>query len=70
MLETGYNVDNINCRFCNVACGQFDELHRMAGGATLMAHCAWESEHVATQSLNEVMEKLARIVVQYNDVLP
>lgn len=23
MLETGYNVDDINYRFCNVACSQF-----------------------------------------------
>lgn len=35
-----------------------------------MAHCARESKRVATESLNEVMGKLSRIFLQYDDVLP
>jgi hypothetical protein len=41
MLETGYNnVDDVNYRFCTVACSHFIELLRIAAGATLIARCA------------------------------
>lgn len=45
MLETGYNMDDVNYRFCNTTCGQFAELHRITSGATLMAHCARATGH-------------------------
>ena len=35
-----------------------------------MAHFARENERVATQKLNEVIENISRITVQYDDVLP
>jgi hypothetical protein len=56
--------------FCNVACSQFDELHRIVGGATLMAHCARERDREAIESLNKVREKLSSICLRYDDVLP
>jgi hypothetical protein len=71
MLETGYNnVDDVNYRFCTVACSHFIELHRIAAGATLIAHCAQEGRRVATLKLDELMSRLKCIFVEYNDVLP
>jgi hypothetical protein len=49
MLETWYNVVSLA------------ELHHIAGGATLMAHCSRESNHLATDSLNKVMDKLSHM---------
>jgi hypothetical protein len=69
-LETGYNVDDVNYRFCAVVCSQFTELHRIAAGATLMAHCAQEGRRDATLKLDELMSRLKSILVEYDDVLP
>jgi hypothetical protein len=46
-----------------VACSHLAELHNIAGGAILM-------EYFATDSLNEVKDKLSHIFVQYDNVLP
>lgn len=37
---------------------------------TLMAHCARERERIALGSLDEVMQRLSRIFVEYKVVLP
>jgi hypothetical protein len=59
MLETRYNVDDVNYRFCI----QFIELHRIAVGATLMAHCTQEGRRVATLKLDELMPRLKSILL-------
>ena len=64
-------VDDINYCFCNLASSQFTELHRIAGGATLMAHCArHHKERVAMDSLDEVINKLSCNFVECGDALP
>ena len=70
MQETGHDVDDINYSFCDEVRQHCIELHRIAGGATLMAHWYREKEHTAVDSLDKRMQRLSCIFVGFEHVLP
>ena len=69
MQVTGCNVDDVNYSLHDMVRDHFVELHRIAGEETLMAHCARQGEHIV-DSLADVMQRLSRIFVEYEDMLP
>ena len=61
---------NVNYHFYGVVHEHFTELYSVAGGANLMTHCAQERDHIAVDSLAEVMQRLCSIFVEYEEMLP
>lgn len=65
---TWYNVDDVSYGFCDVVREHFRKMHHIAGGATLMAHCAKERECIATESLERITKRLSHNFTEYEYV--